>query len=84
MYQSESALLNSSSNLVSWRKSSLIGKLVGLIAPWRRGSYLLNYAEIIATFLICTVITIAPFTSTTLIGVILLACAGFWLMLTFA
>ena len=45
MYQSESTLLNSSSNLVSWRKSSLIGKLVGVISPWRSGSYLLNYAE---------------------------------------
>ncbi len=85
MSQAKSLPLESSSSpFLLWRKSSLLGRLVGLIADWRSGSYLLNYADAIATFLVCTVIIVAPFTSTTLIGVILLASAGFWLMLTLA
>jgi putative inorganic carbon (HCO3(-)) transporter len=85
MSQAESLPLESpSSPFLLWRKSSLVGRLVGFIADWRSGSYLLNYADAIATFLICAVITVAPFTSTALMGVILLASAGFWLMLTLA
>lgn len=83
MTQAESLSLNNSPFFL-WRKSSWLGRLVGLIAHWRSSSYLLNYADAIASLLICLVIVIAPFTSTTLMGVILLACAGFWLLLTLA
>jgi len=68
--------------LIEWRKSSIIGKLIGLLSHWRTTSYLLQYADAIALTLVCTLLIVAPFTSTSLIGVVLLACAGFWALLT--
>lgn len=71
-------------SLLSWRKSSLLGRLIGLLSPWRSSSYLLNYADIIATILICLVIIAAPFTNNSLVGLILFAGGGFWGLLTIA
>ena len=70
--------------LVSWRKTSLLGRLIGLLSPWRSTSYLLSYADVIATVIICLVIIAAPFTNNSLVGVILLAGGGFWGLLTIA
>ncbi|WP_330203518.1 IctB family putative bicarbonate transporter [Cyanobacterium sp. Dongsha4] len=67
---------------LNWRKSSLIGNLVGLLSSWQSSSYLLGYSDLIATILVCLVLISAPFTSNTLIGVILLAGGGFWTLLT--
>ncbi len=67
-----------------WRKNSLLGKLIGLLSHWRSSSYLLGYADIIATILICLVIVAAPFTNNTLVGLILLAGGSFWALLTIA
>lgn len=72
------------SPLLSWRKSSLLGKTIGIISPWQSGSYLLSYSDVIATVLICLVIIVAPFTNNTLIGIILMAISGFWALLTLA
>ncbi len=68
--------------LFNLRKSSLIGNLVGFLSSWRSSSYLLSYSDVIATILVCLVIISAPFTSNTLVGVILLAGGGFWGLLT--
>lgn len=70
--------------LLNLRQSSLIGKLVGFLSSWRSSSYLLGYSDVISTILLCLVIVIAPFTSNTLIGVILFAGGGFWCLLTIA
>ncbi|MBL1210649.1 IctB family putative bicarbonate transporter [Geminocystis sp. GBBB08] len=70
------------SPFLDWRKTSIIGKIIGLLSNWQSSSYLLGYQEIIATIFICLVIIAAPFTNNTLLGVILLASGLFWALLT--
>jgi putative inorganic carbon (HCO3(-)) transporter len=56
--------------------------LVGLLFSWRQTSVLLQWGDVIAAALLSLVYALAPFVSSTLIGVLLLACVGFWLLLT--
>jgi putative inorganic carbon (HCO3(-)) transporter len=42
----------------------------------------MQQADLIGTLLAIVVFALAPFVSTTLIGVLLVACAGFWVLLT--
>ncbi|WP_445637362.1 IctB family putative bicarbonate transporter [Nostoc sp. DSM 114161] len=56
--------------------------LVGLLSSWRQTSVLIQWGDAIAAALLSLVYTLAPFTSSTLIGLLLVACAGFWLLLT--
>ena len=81
-----SAEYSSSENapFFNWRKTSLLGRLIGLLSHWRSSSYLLGYGDVIATVLICLVIIAAPFTNNSLVGVILLAGGAFWGLLTIA
>ncbi|MEC4896223.1 MAG: IctB family putative bicarbonate transporter [Oscillatoria sp. PMC 1051.18] len=65
-----------------WRGSSYLYKLVGWLRLWREGSWLLQWAEPIGALLISLVIGLSPFVSTSLIGVLLIACAGYWMLLT--
>ncbi|MCC5638600.1 IctB family putative bicarbonate transporter [Nostoc sp. CHAB 5844] len=55
---------------------------VGLLNSWRQSSILIQRGDIIATALISLIYALAPFVSSTLIGVLLIACVGFWLLLT--
>jgi len=73
-----------SNPLSQWRKTSLIGKSVGLLSNWHHTSYLLQYSDAIASMLVCILLILAPFSSTTFIGVMLLAISSFWLLLTIA
>lgn len=65
-----------------WGNSSYVYRLVGLLRSWQRGSWLLQWANPIGFALVSLVFALAPFVSTSLIGVLLLACAGFWALLT--
>jgi putative inorganic carbon (hco3(-)) transporter len=65
-----------------WRRSSLVGKLVGLLYRWRQGSWLMQWHTEIAVALLSLVFGLAPFVPNSMIGVVLTACAGFWLLLT--
>jgi putative inorganic carbon (HCO3(-)) transporter len=56
--------------------------LVGLLLPWRQSSILMQWGDAIAVGLLSLVYGLAPFVSTTLIGLLLVACVGFWLLLT--
>ncbi|MBD2253110.1 IctB family putative bicarbonate transporter [Nostoc parmelioides] len=56
--------------------------LVGLLSSWRQTSFLLQWGDIIAAALLSLIYVLAPFVSSTLIGVLLIACVGFWLLLT--
>ncbi|AFY42888.1 IctB family putative bicarbonate transporter [Nostoc sp. PCC 7107] len=56
--------------------------LVGLFNSWRQSSILIQWGDIIAAALISLIYALAPFVSSTLIGVLLIACVGFWLLLT--
>ncbi|MEB3356508.1 MAG: IctB family putative bicarbonate transporter [Synechococcales bacterium] len=61
-----------------WAASSTIHQSLGLLRNWRRDSVLLYRAEALGAVLIAVLFAVAPFVSTTLIGVLLLAVAGFW------
>ena len=56
--------------------------LVGLLSSWRQGSIVMQWGDTIAAGLLSMVYALAPFVSTTLIGLLLTACVGFWLLLT--
>jgi putative inorganic carbon (hco3(-)) transporter len=56
--------------------------LVGLLLPWRQSSILMQSGDIIAVGLLSLIYGLAPFVSSTLIGLLLVACVGFWLLLT--
>ncbi len=70
--------------LSRWRAGSYLYRLVGLVGRWQEGSFLLQWGEAIAAVLICIVLALAPFVSTSLIGLLLLACGAFWGLLTLA
>ncbi|MBP5976736.1 putative bicarbonate transporter, IctB family [Brasilonema sp. CT11] len=62
--------------------SYLHRSLVGLFRSWRQSSLLMQWGETIAAVLLSLVYALAPFMSNDLLGLILVACAGFWLLLT--
>ena len=66
---------------VPWGTASYVYRLVGLLHPWRRGSWLLHWADLIGILLVSLVFGLAPFVSNALVGVLLFACACFWVLL---
>jgi putative inorganic carbon (hco3(-)) transporter len=66
--------------------TSRLHRLVGLVRSWRQSSLLMQWADPIAAGLLSLVYIIAPFVpnNTTLLGVLLVACAAFWVLLTLA
>lgn len=68
--------------LYQWRGASYLYKLVGLLQSWRRGSWLMQWAEPMGALLVALVLALAPFVSSGLIGVLLFACGAFWVLLT--
>ena len=66
-----------------WQQASILHRLVGLLQSWRRGSFVMQYAEAIGGGLIALVFALVPFLpNTDLIGVLLAACGAYWLLLT--
>ncbi|MGB3237546.1 MAG: IctB family putative bicarbonate transporter [Geitlerinemataceae cyanobacterium] len=69
--------------LSQWRGQSVLYRSIGgSLRTWRSGSWLLGWAEPIGAMLVAIVFALAPFVSTSLVGVLLAACGGFWLLLT--
>ncbi len=71
--------------LYQWRGASYLYQLVGLLQSWRRGSWLMQWAEPIGAVLVALVFVLAPFvgrTNNALIAVLLFAAAAFWVLLT--
>lgn len=68
--------------LTQWRHASYLHRLVGLLRTWQRGSWLMQWADQIGVLLLSLVFGLAPFVSTSLIGVLLVACVGYWVLLT--
>ncbi|MDB9349904.1 IctB family putative bicarbonate transporter [Nodularia spumigena] len=56
--------------------------LVGILHSWRQSSILMQWGDVIAVALLSLVYALAPFVSSSLVGVLLVACVGFWLLLT--
>ncbi len=65
-----------------WREVSLLHRLMAPFREWRQGSWLLAWGDGIAWVFAAAIIALGPYVSTTLIGWLLLAVAGFWLLLT--
>ncbi len=65
-----------------WGKSSYLYRSIGALKAWRQGSWLLQWGDQIGALLVILIFGLAPFVSTALIGVLLVACAGFWVLLT--
>ncbi|WP_414583485.1 IctB family putative bicarbonate transporter [Scytonema sp. PCC 10023] len=62
--------------------SYLHRSLVGLLHSWRQSSLLMQWGETIAAILLTLIYGLAPFVANELLGLILLGCAAFWLLLT--
>jgi putative inorganic carbon (hco3(-)) transporter len=67
-----------------WGAASYLGRLMGLLQSWYPGSQLLQWGEGISAGLLSLVFGLAPFVPNSMIGVLLVACGGFWLLLTLA
>ncbi|MBF2074279.1 MAG: putative bicarbonate transporter, IctB family [Synechococcales cyanobacterium C42_A2020_086] len=65
-----------------WVQVSYLHRTIGALRNWRKGSWLMQWADLLGVVLVMLTFGLAPFVSTTLIGVLLLACAGYWLLLT--
>lgn len=68
--------------LTQWSRSSYAHSPIGSLRRWRDGSWLLQWAEPIGGLLAAVIYGLAPFLSTSIIGVLLIACAGYWGLLT--
>ncbi|BAZ81145.1 IctB family putative bicarbonate transporter [Sphaerospermopsis kisseleviana CS-549] len=56
--------------------------MVGILRPWRQTSILMQWGDTIAAALLSLIYALAPFVSSTLIGLLLVAGVGFWVLLT--
>jgi putative inorganic carbon (HCO3(-)) transporter len=65
-----------------WRKVSLIHQLLAPLRQWRHESRLLQWGDWIGLAMVMVLFALAPYVSTTLIGVLMLAAAAFWVLLT--
>ncbi|WP_017717949.1 IctB family putative bicarbonate transporter [Kamptonema formosum] len=70
-------------SLYRWQDASFFYRLLGdPLRAWRKGSFALQWGDAIAGLLVSLVFALAPFVSNDLVGVLLIASAGFWLLLT--
>ncbi|NES75328.1 MULTISPECIES: IctB family putative bicarbonate transporter [Okeania] len=75
-------LTNLSFSNSPWLNASyLYGLINGSLHNWRRGSWLMQWGEALGFVLLAIVFSLAPFVNTALIGLLLLAGAGFWVLL---
>lgn len=65
-----------------WRGGSFLYRIGGSLRYWRQGSWLLEWGEPLGAILAALIFGLGPFVGTALIGVLLIACAGFWAILT--
>ncbi len=68
--------------LHQWREVSVLHRLLGFVRQWRQGSWLLQWADVIALVLVVLLFGLAPYVSTTLLGLLMGACGAFWALLT--
>ncbi|MGB3203274.1 MAG: IctB family putative bicarbonate transporter [Nodosilinea sp.] len=68
--------------LEQWREASILHQLLAPLRRWRQGSWLLRWGDWIGLAIVAVLFALAPYVSTTLIGVLLLAAAALWALLT--
>ena len=69
-------------NFDLWLSNSYLYRLLNLISVWRSGSWFLQWSEEIGAALLGLILLLAPFVSTSLIGVLLIAVALYWILTT--
>jgi putative inorganic carbon (hco3(-)) transporter len=69
-------------SLRQWSQFSYIHHLVGPLRSWRNGSWLMQWADPLGALLVMLVFGLAPFVPNALTGILLIACAAYWLLLT--
>ncbi|WP_017298427.1 IctB family putative bicarbonate transporter [Nodosilinea nodulosa] len=65
-----------------WREASLLHRLLAPLRRWRQGSWLLRWGDWIGLAIAIVLFALAPYVSTVLIGVLLIAVAALWALLT--
>ena len=68
--------------LKPWGDSSYLHRAIGSLRNWRQGSRFFQWADVIGAMLAVAIFAAAPFVSNNLIGLLLIACAGYWALLT--
>jgi putative inorganic carbon (HCO3(-)) transporter len=68
--------------IYQWHRFSYLYRLIGWFSSWRQGSWLLQWSEAVGAVLLSLIFLLAPFVSTSLIGLLLTAVAGYWIVLT--
>ncbi len=70
-------------SILQWQRASVVHRfVVGLLEPWRRNSFILRYGDGIGALWVCLILAIAPFVPNVLIGLLIAAAIGFWVLLT--
>ncbi|MGD2180482.1 IctB family putative bicarbonate transporter [Lusitaniella coriacea LEGE 07167] len=68
-----------------WRGGSWVFRLLAFVSGWREGSWIISqWGETLGALLIAVVLALGPFVSTTLIGALLAAIGGYWMLVTLA
>lgn len=67
---------------VEWIRHSLIWKVFNPVRHWRQYSGLMQWGTELSVCLLTVLFAIAPFVSTIQIGLVEIACAGLWFLLT--
>ncbi|MGK7919932.1 MAG: IctB family putative bicarbonate transporter [Trichodesmium sp.] len=76
-------LTNLSLSDYPWLNASYLYSLLnGALYKWRQGSWLMQWGEPLGFVLLAILFSLAPFVSTSLIGVLLMTCAACWILLT--
>jgi putative inorganic carbon (HCO3(-)) transporter len=65
-----------------WVRHSLLWKAFNPFRHWRQYSALMQWGTELSVCLLVALFAVAPFVSTTQIGLLQIACAGIWLLLT--
>ena len=68
--------------LKPWGESSYLHRVIGSLRSWRQGSWFLRWADPLGAGLAIAIFATAPFVLNSLIGLLLIACAGYWVLLT--
>ena len=82
MKSTKTSSVASQPDLNPWFGSSYLFRFVHSFAAWRSGSWLLQWWELIGVFLLSCVLVLAPFVSTSLIGILLVAIAIYGVLIT--
>lgn len=82
MKSSKTNLVPAQPDWSGWFSNSYLFSFVNSLSAWRSASWLLQWSEIIGVALLGLVFVLAPFVSTGLIGVLLLAIALYWFLVT--